>query len=218
MAEIRKAAVLGADVMGGGIAAHRRQCRRATWCCSTIVPPRAPAAPSWRGPVRDRRRCPRELKKRSPPRHPRAHRRLITIGDFDDDLPLLADATGSSRPSSKGSRSSAALPTQLDGCGRRGRSSPRTPRPSRSRRWTEGPARELQHHFLITHFFNPPRSMRLLEFVAGPSAPPPRALEPVGLRRPPASARASSAAERHAQLHRQPHRQLLDRACGPRGD
>ena len=72
-----------------------------------------------------------------------------------------------------------------------------------------GRSEKFKQHFLVTHFFNPPRYMKLLELVAGPdTAPggqgPDRALGQ-GVAR-----QGHRLGQGHAQLRRQPDRRPLD--------
>ncbi len=69
----------------------------------------------------------------------------------------------------------------------------------------------LRADFMITHFFNPPRYMQLLEIVAGPGHAPGRPSTRVERVRRPAAGQDRRALQRHARLRRQPAGRLLDR-------
>ena len=64
--------------------------------------------------------------------------------------------------------------------------------------------------FIITHFFNPPRYMRLLEMVTGPKSTRPDALATVAEFADVALGKSVIALQGPAGLHRQPHRRHLD--------
>ena len=98
-----------------------------------------------------------------------------------------------------------ALYARIEGCASRARSSRPTPRPCRSRELTEGLPESFARDFLITHFFNPPRYMRLLEMVAGPATRAEAVAAIARLRRPPAR-QERGPLQGHARLHRQPDR------------
>jgi hypothetical protein len=80
----------------------------------------------------------------------------------------------------------------------------------------EGMPEAFARDFLITHFFNPPRYMRLLELVSGPHTRPEATSRSSGILRRPAR-QERRRLQGHAGLHRQPHRHLLDRERDPRG-
>jgi len=159
---IEKAAVLGAGVMGAGIAAH---------IANTGVPVLLLDVP---GPDAARRNAPAEtavqrLLKADPAafmEHSAARR--VTTGNIEDDLGKLAEVdwiveavvedldtkrdlyrriAEVRRPGTLLSSNTSTLPLSV---------------------LTEDMDPGLAQDFLITHFFNPPRYMRLLELVAGP--------------------------------------------------
>jgi 3-hydroxyacyl-CoA dehydrogenase len=110
-----------------------------------------------------------KLKKADPaPLMSKAAASLITPGNLEDDLDLLKDVDWvieavierldikRSLYDKTGSRVSPASCIISS-----------TPPPFHCRIWWQGPA-IIAQHFLITHFFNPPRYLRLLELVVGP--------------------------------------------------
>ncbi len=101
--------------------------------------------------------------------HPR-NATLVSIGNFDDDLGLVADC----RSDHRGYRQAARH--QGRRCSRSSRSSPRRDAVDRvehvaacgSPTWSPASCSEtFRKNFMIAHFFNPPRYMKLLELVAG---------------------------------------------------
>ncbi len=81
----------------------------------------------------------------------------------------------------------------------------------------EGMPGDLPQDFLITHFFNPPRFMKLLEVVKSPKFEPARfaAFCDFADR---ALGKGRRARQGHAGLPRQPHRRVLDDGGARRGD
>ena len=156
---IRKVGVVGAGVMGAGIAAHAANAGVPVVLLDIVPGAAAKAVQAM-------------LKADPAPfMHGRAAR-LVSTGDLDADLTLLADCDWIveaivERPDAK-----RALYARLDGVRKPGSvvSSNTSTIPLRA--LVEGLPDGLAADFLITHFFNPPRYMRLLEVVAGPATRP----------------------------------------------
>ena len=158
--QIRKAAVLGAGVMGAAIAAHLANVGIPTLLLD-IVPPEV-------GKDRDkvaRSGLEKALNARPAAFYSKRGASLVTVGNIEDDLEELADVDWIieavvERPDIKHnlyvkleqvltpgtiiSSNTSGLPAHL---------------------LTEGRSEDFRRHFLITHFFNPVRYMRLLEIV-----------------------------------------------------
>ena len=165
--QIRKAAVLGAGVMGAAIAAHLANVGIPTLLLD-IVPPDA-------GKDRDkvaRSGLEKALNARPAAFYSKRGASLVTVGNIEDDLEELADVDWIieavvERPDIKHnlyvkleqvltpgtiiSSNTSGLPAHL---------------------LTEGRSEDFRRHFLITHFFNPVRYMRLLELVPGVDTAP----------------------------------------------
>ena len=73
----------------------------------------------------------------------------------------------------------------------------------------EGRSEDFQQHWAGTHFFNPPRYMKLVELIPGPKTRP-EVLEVARRNLRQAARQGRGARERHAELHRQPHRHVFD--------
>lgn len=153
---IRKVGVIGAGVMGAGIAAH---CANAgvPVVLLDIVPGGAARAVETM------------LRADPAPFMQRAAARLVTPGDLGTGLPLLADCDWIceaivERPDAKRD-----LYAKLQQVRKPGSivSSNTSTIPLAA--LTEGMDPGFAADFLITHFFNPPRYMRLLEVVRGPA-------------------------------------------------
>lgn len=165
--QIRKAAVLGAGVMGAAIAAHLANVGIPSLLLD-IVPPDA-------GKDRDkvaRVGLERALKARPAAFYSKRAAGLVTIGNIEDDLEELADVDWIIEavverldikhslyikieqvltPGTIISSNTSGLPAHMLSAGR---------------------SEDFRSHFLITHFFNPVRYMRLLELVPGPDSDP----------------------------------------------
>ena len=165
--QIRKAAVLGAGVMGAAIAAHLANVGIPSLLLD-IVPP---------GAGQDRDKVARTGLEKAMNARPAAFynkkaAKLVTIGNIEDDLgelssvdwiieavverlnikhSLYARVEQVLAPGTIVTSNTSGLPAHL---------------------LTEGRSEAFQRNFLITHFFNPVRYMRLLELVPGVDTAP----------------------------------------------
>ncbi|HVS74128.1 MAG TPA: 3-hydroxyacyl-CoA dehydrogenase/enoyl-CoA hydratase family protein [Candidatus Acidoferrales bacterium] len=169
---IEKAVVLGAGTMGSRIAAHFANAGLPCLLLDIVPPDLAPGAPA-----AERNRIVRagfEAAKKSRPAaffHPSFAER-IAIGNFEDDLArcaeadwiievvaenleikrkLLARVAQVRKPGSIVTTNTSGLPIHLI---------------------AEGLPEEFQQHWAGTHFFNPPRYMKLVELIPGPKTLP----------------------------------------------
>ena len=71
----------------------------------------------------------------------------------------------------------------------------------------EGRSDDFRRHWLGTHFFNPPRYLRLLEIIPTPETDP-AVIDAVSCVCRPSARKRRGRREGHAELHRQPHRAL----------
>src|SRR5579864_83185 len=165
---IEKAAVLGAGTMGSRIAAHFANAGLPCILLD-IVPPNLPAD----APAAERNKIGRaglEAAKKSKPAafFTSTLAERVAIGNFDDDLPrcaeadwiievvaenleikrkLLARVAQVRKPGSIVTPNTSGLPVHLI---------------------AEGMTEEFQQHWAGTHFFNPPRYLKLVEVIPGP--------------------------------------------------
>ena len=159
--QIRSAAVLGAGTMGAQIAAH---------LANAGVPVLLLDVTRGRGARRARARAHAEARSVLHPSTPvaRPHRRLRR--GPASDLPAsdwIIEAIVERLDVKQ------ALLARVDAAPRRPqRSSARTPPASRSRRSPRADRDEFPPHWLGTHFFNPPRYLRLLELIPTPTRDP----------------------------------------------
>ena len=113
--------------------------------------------------------------KAGPPRPsiPRSAARLVTVGNTEDDLAKLGEVDWIVEAVFEELDVKRDLYARIEaGAHARARSSPRTRRACPRRMLLEGRSEDFRRHFLITHFFNPVRFMKLLELVAGADTDP----------------------------------------------
>ncbi len=161
--QIKKVAVIGSGVMGSGIAAHIAN-SGAQVILLDIIPKDAGANRSKLA----QDAIAKMLKANPAPFTHKNKAKLITAGNIEDDINLLSDAdwiievvlenlvvkrdiykkiAAVRKPKSIVSSNTSTIPLH---------------------HLTEGLSEEFRKHFVITHFFNPPRYMRLLELVVSP--------------------------------------------------
>lgn len=159
---IERAAVIGAGVMGSGIAAH---------LANAGIPVLLLDVPASDGKGRNalaEGAIARMLKTDPAPfMHARAAK-LVTPGNTEDDLDKLAEVDWIVEAVVEDLAIKQSLYTKIDAVRRPGSviSSNTSTLPLAT--LIEGLPARFAGDFLITHFFNPPRYMRLLELVAGP--------------------------------------------------
>ena len=152
---IRKVGVVGAGVMGAGIAAQVANAGVPVVLLD-IVPGGAARAVE------------RMLRADPAPFMGKAPARLVTTGDVGTDLALLADCDWICEAIIERPDAKRELYAKLEGMRKPGSvvSSNTSTIPLAA--LTEGLGEGFAADFMITHFFNPPRYMRLLEVVQGP--------------------------------------------------
>ncbi len=166
MTEIKKVAVIGAGVMGAGIAAHVANAGTEVLLLD-IVPPGA-----------DNRNVIAEtaieklLKADPAPFMSKKAARLITPGNTEDDLAKLAACDWIIEAVVEKLEVKQDLYKRIEAVRKAGSvvSSNTSTIPLAA--LTKGLGENFAHDFCITHFFNPPRYMRLLEVVTGPETDP----------------------------------------------
>ncbi|HZY30379.1 MAG TPA: 3-hydroxyacyl-CoA dehydrogenase family protein, partial [Candidatus Methylomirabilis sp.] len=177
---IKRVAVLGAGVMGSAIAAHLANAGVPSVLLD-IVPPELSEADRRKGLTRESpifrdRLAARGLEtalKASPAAFfsPK-DARLITIGNIEDHLGRLAHADWIIEAVAERLDVKQALFAKVEAHRKSGTvvSSNTSGIPIRA--LAEGRSHEFRQHFLGTHFFNPPRYMKLLELIPGPETLP----------------------------------------------
>lgn len=171
---IRKVAVIGAGVMGAGIAAHVANAGLPVVLLD-IVPKDAPKKAKGNEARRNAIALGaiEKLKKTNPAAlmHP-ANAKLITPGNTEDDLALLADCDWIIEAVIERLDIKQALYAKIAKVRHKNAvvSSNTSTIPLET--LVKGLPQSFRDYFLITHFFNPPRYLRLLEVVSGPDTLP----------------------------------------------
>jgi len=167
---VRRVAVLGAGVMGAGIAAH---CANAgiPVLLLDIVPPKASEEEKKSKAVRDSFATGAldKLKKAKPAAfsHPR-NAVLVQTGNFDDDLEKVKDCDLIIEAIIERLDIKQALFAKLEAIAAPHAVIASNTSGLRIVDMVQGRSETFKKNFMITHFFNPPRYMKLLELVAGP--------------------------------------------------
>ena len=163
---IERVAVIGSGVMGGGIAAHLANAGASVLLLDVAAKEGSDRSAVARAAI-DR------LAKSRPPAfmHRRAARR-IDAGNLDDDLPRVAEADWIVEAVVERLDVKRDLYARLDAVRRPGAIVSSNTSTIPLARLVEGASEGLRRDFAITHFFNPPRYMRLLEIVRGPETRP----------------------------------------------
>jgi 3-hydroxyacyl-CoA dehydrogenase len=166
MLQILKVGVIGAGTMGAGIAAQV-----ANAGVPAVLLDIVPQGASNRSALAEGAVA--RLLKSEPAAfmHPRAAR-LIETGNIEDDLPKLAACDWIVEAVPERLDVKQALYRKLDNVRRPGSMISSNTSTIPLRLLTEGMSAAFRRDFLITHFFNPPRYMRLLEIVAGEETSP----------------------------------------------
>ena len=158
--QIRRAAVLGAGVMGASISAHLANVGIPSLLLD-IVPP---------GAGKDRDKIARVGLERAINARPAAFyskkaARLVTVGNIEDDLEELADVDWIIEAVVERLDIKHNLYVQIEQVLTPGTIISSNTSGLPAHMLTEGRSEDFQRNFLITHFFNPVRYMRLLEIV-----------------------------------------------------
>src|ERR1700735_2122145 len=170
--QINKVAVLGAGTMGSRIAAHITNAGLPVVLLD-IVPPGTDAG----APKQERNKIVLAaldgLKKSKPAAfYSPDNARLLTIGNFDDDLALIADCDWIIEVVAENLEIKRALLEKVQKHRRKDSIITSNTSGLPIHKIVEGMPMELRRHWFGTHFFNPPRYMRLLEIIPTPDADP----------------------------------------------
>jgi 3-hydroxyacyl-CoA dehydrogenase len=178
--EIRKAAVLGAGVMGSGIAAHLANAGIPVLLLD-IVPPELSAEDEKKGLSADHPSYRNKfslaglegIKKSKPAAlYSKRFLPLIEIGNFEDDWHRLADCDWIVEVVVERLDIKQQVFARVDEVRKPGSIISSNTSGLSIAGMTEGRSDDFRQHFLVTHFFNPVRYMRLLELVAGEETQP----------------------------------------------
>src|SRR6202049_4620517 len=166
MKRINKVAILGAGTMGARIAAHFANAGVPSYLLD-IVPPDAD------GPARNKiAAAGLDAAKKSKPAafmEP-SLARLVSIGNFEDHLKDLADVDGIIEPIVENLEIKQSLLKQVEAIRKPGTIVPTNTSGLPVAKIAAGFSDDFRRSWFGTHFFNPPRYMRLLELIPTPEA------------------------------------------------
>jgi len=178
--KIRRVAVLGAGLMGSGIAAHLANAGIPCLMLD-IVPPSLSDEEKKKGltektPAFRNRLALKGLegirKSRPALLYSQKDLGLIAIGNFEDDLPKIAECDWIVEVVVEDLKIKQALYGKIEALWKPGVVVSSNTSGIAIARMMEGRGKEFRRHFLVTHFFNPVRYMKLLELVAGADTAP----------------------------------------------
>ncbi|WP_257457927.1 3-hydroxyacyl-CoA dehydrogenase/enoyl-CoA hydratase family protein [Archangium lipolyticum] len=172
---IRKVAVLGAGVMGSGIAAHLANSGVRALLLDIVPPKAGPGEDTASKAFRNKfaAGAVANLRKQKPsPIVSEQVLSFIEVGNFDDDMARIAECDwvievvkedlavkqATFAKVEQHARKDAIVSSNTSGLSIQG--------------MLQGRGAEFRKNFLVTHFFNPVRYMKLLELVAGPETSP----------------------------------------------
>ena len=168
--QINKVAVLGAGTMGSRIAAHMTNAGLPVVLLD-IVPPGTDANAAKQERNKIVLGALDGLKKSKPAAfYSPESARLITIGNFDDDLALIADCDWIIEVVAENLEIKRALLDKVQKHRRADSIVTSNTSGLPIHEIVDGMPIELRRHWFGTHFFNPPRYMRLLEIIATPDS------------------------------------------------
>ena len=171
---IRKAAVIGAGTMGGGIAAHLANIGIPVVLLD-MVPPNLSEAEKNDPKARNRivQSLYDRMAKARPANLARADRGdLITLGNLEDDFDLLADCDWIVEVIIEQLAPKQALMERIEAVRKPGSIISSNTSGIPINEIANGRSDEFKAHFLGTHFFNPPRYLKLLEVIPTPDTDP----------------------------------------------
>ena len=164
--QIRKVAVLGAGVMGAAIAAHL-----ANVDIPSLLLDIVPSGAEDRDIVA-RKGLEKVLQTKPAALYSKRKAELITIGNIEDDLVRLANVDWIIEAVVERLEIKRDLYDQIETVFKPGTIISSNTSGLPAHQLVEGRSAEFRHHFLITHFFNPVRYMRLLEIVPNVDSDP----------------------------------------------
>ena len=160
---IEKAAVVGAGLMGGAIAAHIANAGH-----DVVLLDIVPEGDGNRNALAEGAVA-RMLKDDPAPFMDKADARRIATGNIEDHLDLLGDADWIVEAVTERVEIKQDVYRRIDSARKEGSIVSSNTSTILWNALTDGMPESFAHDFLITHFFNPPRYMRLLEVAAGPA-------------------------------------------------
>jgi 3-hydroxyacyl-CoA dehydrogenase len=172
---IRKVAVLGAGVMGSGIAAHLANSGVRALLLDIVPPKAAPGEDTASRAFRNKfaQGALANMRKQKP--SPIMSEQVFTaieVGNFEDDLARLSECDWVIEVVKEDMAVKQALFAKVEQHARKDAIISSNTSGLSIKGMLEGRGPEFRKRFLVTHFFNPVRYMKLLELVAGPETDP----------------------------------------------
>jgi 3-hydroxyacyl-CoA dehydrogenase len=164
--EIKKVAVIGAGVMGAAIAAHVTNAGLPVVLLDIVGKDPNDRSAIARGAVE------KMLKTDPAPFMSPRNAKLITAGNLEDDLALLADCDWIVEAIIENPKIKHSLYEKLEAVRKPGSIVTSNTSTIPLKNLVEGRSDAFRRDFAITHFFNPPRYLRLLELVSGQETAP----------------------------------------------
>jgi 3-hydroxyacyl-CoA dehydrogenase len=164
--DIKKVAVIGAGVMGAAIAAHVTNAGIPVVLLDIVG-----KDPNDRGAIANGAVA-KLLKTEPAPFMSARNAKLITTGNLEDNLDLLADCDWIVEAIIENLKIKHDLYSKLENVRKAGSIVTSNTSTIPLKKLIEGRSDAFQQDFAITHFFNPPRYMRLLELVSGNKTAP----------------------------------------------
>jgi 3-hydroxyacyl-CoA dehydrogenase len=172
---IRKVAVLGAGVMGSGIAAHLANSGVRALLLDIVPPKAAPGEDTASKAFRNKFALGALANMRKQKPSPIVSEQVFTaieVGNFEDDLGRLEECDWVIEVVKEDMAVKQALFAKVEQHARKDAIVSSNTSGLSIKGMLEGRGAEFRKNFLVTHFFNPVRYMKLLELVAGPETDP----------------------------------------------
>ena len=167
--EVRRAAVLGAGTMGSRIAAHLANA--GVECLLLDLAAKGQSTEAGRNVIVAKSHK-ALLKSRPPALFTADTHRRIEVGNFDDHLPRLAEADWIIEAVVENFDAKREILTKVNELRRPGTLITTNTSGLPIGHLAEGMSDDFRKHWLGTHFFNPPRHMRLMELIPTPESDP----------------------------------------------
>ena len=168
---ISKAAVLGAGTMGARIAAHLANAGVPCYLLDIVPPDASPGDKAARNKI-VATGLDAAVKSKPAAFFRKGLEKLITIGNFEDDLKLIADADWIIEAVAENLEIKRSLLKKVEAVRKPGSIVTTNTSGLPVHHIAEGFGDDFRKHWFGTHFFNPPRYMRLLEIIATPESDP----------------------------------------------